>query len=388
MPKYRYQSSKIMKPIKRDIQNLIEKWLFKQKIIIIYGARQVGKTTLVKELLKKYGDSADYFNCDFINVRQALQQQDPVALKRIIGEALLVVFDEAQRVENIGLILKILHDTYPNVQIIATGSSSFDLASKIKEPLTGRGLEFKLYPFSIRELSQIYRHLELAEQINNLLIYGSYPEIIYAAASDVKRLLDDLTDKYLYKDILEFETVKQPTLIVKLLQLLAFQVGNEVSINELATTLAVTRKTVERYLELLEKAFIIFRLKSFSRNLRKELSKKEKIYFYDLGIRNSLIAQYNPLSLRMDKGALWENFCVVERLKYREYTEIYGNMYFWRTHDQKEIDYVEEYEGILHGYEFKWNTNKYKIPEEFITTYKNSIVTVINNSNIWDFLGL
>jgi hypothetical protein len=376
-----------MKTLDRDLQKIIEKWLFKNKVITIYGPRQVGKTTLAKKLLNKYGNEQNYFNCDHINVRDSLQHLEPLSLKKIIGNAKIVVFDEAQKIENIGLILKILHDTYPELQIIATGSSSFDLANRIQEPLTGRGLEYILYPFSLHELTQIYRRIDLNNQLEQLLLFGSYPEIVQASSqTDARNLLDNLTNKYLYKDVLEFETIKHPNFIVKLLQLLAFQVGNEVSIHELANNLNISRKTVERYLDILEKAFVIFRLKAFSRNLRKEITKKEKIYFYDLGIRNSLIAQYNPLNLRQDKGALWENFCIVERLKYLEYTEHHGNKYFWRTHDQKEIDYVEDYDGILHGYEFKWDGKSYKIPKDFLTGYPGSSVTIIDRNNYLDFL--
>lgn len=375
-----------MKNINRDITPIIERWLFKNKIIIIYGARQVGKTTLVKKLLEKYGDSGNYFNCDIIHIRNSFNQQDPVTLKRIVGDARLIVLDEAQRIEDIGMVLKILHDTYPNIQIIATGSSSFDLSNKTKEPLTGRSLEFILHPFSLRELLQIYSPIELINQIEQLVIYGLYPEIVMAPQADARRLLDNLTDKYLYKDIFEFEALKKSSVIVKLLQLIAFQISNEVSLHELATSLGINRKTVERYLDLLEKTFVIFRLKSFSRNLRKELLKKEKIYFYDVGIRNSIIAQLNPLPLRNDKGALWENFCISERLKLREYSEKYGHVYFWRTHDQKEIDFIEESEGVFTGYEFKWEATKYKPPKDFINTYKNSSVNLITKNNFWEFL--
>lgn len=372
--------------IARDIQPLIEKWLFKQKVITIYGARQVGKTTLARQLLQKFGTEQNYFNCDLLQTRQLLQQQDASLLKNVIGNAKFIVIDEAQRIENIGLILKIMHEANPDVQIVATGSSSFDLANKIKEPLTGRGLEFILYPFSLHELTQIYRIDELKAQLERLLIFGQYPEIVKASHENAKRLLDDIADKYLYKDILELESVKKSSIILKLLQLIALQIGNEVSQNEIATILNISRNTVEKYLNLLEKAFIIFRLKSFSRNLRNEIFSKEKIYFCDLGIRNSLIAQYNPLAIRNDKGALWENFCILERLKLREYHEIHSNVYFWRTHNKKEIDYIEEYDGILHAYEFKWSPQKQKIPKDFITAYPNNTFTQIDTENFWNFL--
>jgi uncharacterized protein len=372
--------------IQRDLEKIIQKLLFKGKIITLYGAHQVGKTTLAKQILTQYQSEKGYFDCESMNVRQLLENQEPSSLKRVFGQTKLIVLDEAQRIKNIGILLKLLHDHLPEIQIIATGSSSFDLSNKINEPLTGRGLEFNLYPFSINELSQLYTPNELETQLEKLLIYGSYPEIFNASLEDTKLLLDNLVNKYLYKDILAFESIKNASILEKLLQLLAFQIGNEVSKHELAVSLQINTKTVERYLDLLEKCFIIFSLKPLSRNLRKEITKKEKIFFYDLGIRNSLISQYNPIALRTDIGALWENFCILERLKWRQYSLSYGNTYFWRTHDQKEIDYIEDYNGVLHGYEFKWQNEKYKIPKDFIETYKNSTVTLINNKNFWDFL--
>ncbi|MGD9153262.1 MAG: ATP-binding protein [Gammaproteobacteria bacterium] len=367
-------------------QQNIEKWLFKQKIIVVYGARQVGKTTMVQAILKKFKGKSLYLDCDIVTIRQSLEQEDPLLLKRMLGDVKLLIIDEAQRVQKIGTILKLLHDHCPEIQVIATGSSSFDLANKTNESLIGRGLEFVLYPLALGELTQIYNNFEIQGQLDNLLLYGSYPEIIMAARDDAIRLLNDLTNKYLYKDILEFENIKKPDLIIKLLQLLAFQVGNEVSRNELAVTLQVSRATINRYIDLLEKAFVIFRLTPFSRNLRKEITSKEKIYFYDLGVRNSLIAQFNPLHLRADVGALWENFCVVERLKYRQHAEMYGHKYFWRTHDQTEIDYIEDYDGVLHGYEFKWKESKYAPPKAFLQAYPNSSIELIHNKNFWNFL--
>lgn len=376
-----------MKILARDLKKNIEKWLFKGKILIIYGARQVGKTTLAKEILQTYGKEQDYYDCELSSVRNILEQPEPVLLKRAFGNTKLIVLDEAQKIANTGITLKILHDHLPDLQIVVTGSSSFDLANEVNEPLTGRSLEFILYPISLHELSSVYKTHELQSYLENLLIYGSYPEITTSSyTEDSRRLLDDLTNKYLYKDILAFETIKNSKLLAKLLQLIAFQIGAEVSMHELAITLQISPKTVEKYLDLLEKAFVIFRLKAFSRNLRKEISKKDKIYFYDLGIRNSLIAQFNPLNLRHDVGALWENFCIVERLKYRSYNEIPGNIFYWRTHDKKEIDYIEENNGQINGYEFKWKPSKYKKPQIFLDTYKNSSITVIDSTNFWQFL--
>ena len=375
-----------MEYIRRDLQNIIEKWLFKGKLITIFGARQVGKTTLVKHLLKEHGNEKDYFNCDIISVRQALQSQDPNLLRRYIGYSKFIVIDEAQRISDAGLILKLLYDHFPELQIIATGSSSFELSSKLNEPLTGRAIEFKLFPFSLNELQQKFTFSELDSHVEFFMRYGLYPEITQKNESEAVVLLNNLADKYLYKDILEYEQIKRPDMLVKLLQLLAFQLGNEVSKHELGQQLSLNRATVERYLDLLEKVFIIFRLKSFSRNLRKEISKKEKIYFFDTGIRNSLISRFNPLEFREDKGALFENFCIVERMKYLQRNEFIRKPYFWRTHDKKEIDYIEEYNDQLDGYEFKWQPKKIKAQKDFLATYKNSTYTLISRRQMWDFI--
>lgn len=359
---------------------------FQEKVIIIYGARQVGKTTLAKKLLEKYDPQGGYYNCEILSVRNSLSTTEPSLLKRYFGDKKLLVFDEAQFVPDIGRVLKVLIDTFPETQIIATGSSSFDLANKTSEALTGRALQFVLYPFSYSELAQIYDPIQLEVQLDNFLTYGSYPEIVLASDKDAQILLDDLSSKYLYKDILEFENLKRSDIIFKLLQLLALQIGQEVSLNEIANTLQTNRKTVARYIDLLEKSFVIFRLNSFSRNLRKEISKGFKIYFYDIGIRNSIIQQFQPIGIRNDKGAIWENFLVVERLKMLQTSTINPNRYFWRTHDQQEVDYLEEYNGKIIGYELKWNGKKAKIPGLFSTTYQNSETHIIDRNNFHQFL--
>lgn len=371
---------------RRQIESTIDDWIGKGKILVIYGPRQVGKTTLAKSLLSRHGKMRDYFNCEILGVRQALQRQDPQELYSLFGGAQFIVLDEAQKVTNIGLILKIFHDAYPQIQIIATGSSSFELSNKISEPLTGRALEFTLFPLSLQELTQASTRVDIQGKLESLLRFGSYPEIINSSEKAARVLLDNITSKYLFQDVLEHEQIKKSTLLMNLVQLLALQVGSEVSMNELATTLATGRKTIERYLDLLEKAFVIVRLRSFSRNLRNEIGKKQKIYFYDLGIRNSLIAQYNPLHLRDDVGVLWENFVIIERLKYLRYNQISSNIFFWRTHDQKEIDYIEESDGKLHGYEIKWNKDTYKIPQQFLDTYKHSDIKLVNKNNFLDYL--
>lgn len=371
--------------IKRNLEQILEKWLFKGKILIVYGARQVGKTTMVKNILGKYDESKVYFDCEDIEVKQILEEQNHLALKDFFGDRKLVVLDEAQKVLNIGMVLKVFHDHYPDVQIIATGSSSFDLSNKINEPLTGRALEFSLYPFSLSELSQIYQPHELNAKLPSFLIWGMYPDVIMGGQENAQILLNNLSGQYLYKDVLEFEHLKRSDLLLDLLQLLALQVGCEVSLHELAINLHVGRETVRRYIDLLEKSFVIFRLRAFSRNLRKEIGKKQKIYFYDLGIRNSLINQYNTLNLRNDIGALWENFCVVERIKHLQNIEQSAGRYFWRTHDQKEVDYLEEYNGKLEGFEFKWDKDKFTAPKDFLR-YPHSSVSLVNRHNYKKFL--
>lgn len=375
------------KTIKRDIQDNLEKWLFKGKIIILYGARQVGKTTLAKQLLKKYANSSAYFNCEIISVKQALEKEDPVALRNFLGKGEFFVLDEAQKVENIGLVLKLLIDTYPKIQIIATGSSSFDLADRISEPLTGRALEFILYPFSLPEMKKLFPQQTKYDFLERFLIYGSYPEIAQSQKDDAQLLLDNLSSKYLYKDILIYDRIKKPNLLISLLQYLALQIGQEVSTNELANKLRCSRDTVVNYLDILEKSFIIFRLRAYSRNYRKEISKKQKIFFTDLGIRNSIISRYNSLNVRDDIGFLWENFCVSERFKKLQTLNINCQRYFWRTQDKKEIDYVEEYNNRLIGYEFKWKKGRVPQPKEFLS-YNNSSVHLINQDNFEkDFLA-
>lgn len=390
---------------KRIIQEKIEHWLFKGKIIVIYGARQVGKTTLAKNILEKYArqdkefvekdydlnrpDSLyKYLNCELFTVKKALETTNEESLKSYLGNAKLVVLDEAQKIANIGLILKILIDTYPEIQIIATGSSSFDLANKLAEPMTGRAIQFMLYPLSLQEIYSKYDKFKVEAKLENILRYGSYPGIIDLPENDSKILLETICSNYLYKDILEFENIKNSKVLLELLQLLALQVGNEASFHEIGNSLNISSQTVKKYVDLLEKCFVIFSLKAFSRNKRKEISKSVKVYFYDLGIRNCIIQNFNPLKIRSDVGAIWENFCISERIKYNHNNQRFVNTYFWRTFDQKEIDFIEEHSGQLEGYEFKWGKTdkKFKPPESFIKTYDNSNVLRIDQSNYWEFL--
>lgn len=315
----------------------------------------------------------------------ALAVQNAKKLRAFLGNGNFFVIDEAQKVKNIGLNLKIIVDTYPEIQVIATGSSSFSLSAQIGEPLVGRMFKYILYPFSLKETYSATKPTK--EQLETLLVYGSYPDIITGKASPKIDYLTLLSGNFLYKDIAGFEEIRKPELLRNLLELLAYQLGNEISYNELATKLGVRRETILRYIYILEEAFIIFRLYPFSRNLRNEIGRKHKVYFYDLGIRNAIINKFDPLEVRNDSGALWENFCIIERKKQIQDNHWYRGTYFWRTTSQKEIDYVEDYDGSLYAYEFKWGNKDYKIPKEFMNAYPRSSATIINRSNYLEWLS-
>ncbi len=372
----------------RLLEAQIERYLFRQRAIVLYGARRVGKTTLVKQLLTKHSDQRTrYLNCDLLSVRGALQVEEATALKAFIGEQDLLVLDEAQQIENIGRILKILVDEFPALQVIATGSSSFGLGNQTAEPLTGRMYRFELYPLALGELAGDQGYSAVEPRLDFLLRFGSYPAIVALSEDEARVALDELVSNYLYRDALAFIGMRKSTVLTKLLELLARQLGQEVSYQELGETVGIDRRTVVGYIDLLEQCFILFRLGAFSRNLRKEVAKSVKIYFYDLGVRNGIIQNFAPLSLRNDVGALWENFCIVERLKLLRYRQQFANQYFWRTYDQKELDYLEEADGILAGYEFKWSpTAKAKEPTDFLRAYPGSRVERIDRSNYWRFL--
>ena len=371
----------------RELQSVIQERCFKGKAIILLGARQVGKTTLLKTIIKEQYVDALYLNCDEPQTVAALSNRNLKELQMIVGANKFVVIDEAQKVNDIGLTLKLIVDNIPDVQIIATGSSAFELRNRLNEPLTGRKLEYQMFPISSKEIYQSLGYIDLKGTLETRLIYGSYPDIL-KNANDAQALLRMLADSYLYKDILATDNLRKPEVLDKLLRALAFQVGSEVSYNELAKTVGTDSKTVERYIELLEKCYIIFRLHGLSRNLRNELKKSKKIYFYDNGIRNAVIQQFAPLELRNDVGALWENFFISERMKHNHYQQNYCNIYFWRTKSQQEIYYIEEQNGQMTAFEMKWNPKKSNatIPDAFLKAYDVKETVVITPDNYLEYL--
>jgi uncharacterized protein len=371
--------------ILRQIQTLVNQKIGQGKAILITGPRQTGKTTLLKQIFTDHKDVL-WLNGDDPETRIQLEDVTVTKWKRIIGSKTTLVLDEAQRIKNIGLKLKLITDQIPHVQVVATGSSAFELANEINEPLTGRKWSFHLFPVSYSELENHYGFLDVQKTLGERLVFGSYPEVV-TAEYDQRDVLNQLTDSFLYKDILMWDRVKKPEKLTKLLQALSFQVGSEVSYNELGKTVGLDNQTVENYLSILEQTFVIFRLPPLSRNLRKELKKKRKIYFYDNGIRNAVIAQYQPLELRQDVGALWENWLISERKKWLHYNQVYANSFFWRTVDQQEIDYVEESDGRMTALEFKWNPKKKKnMPKAFAKAYPTSQWQIISPANYYEWL--
>ncbi len=372
--------------IPRILLELVEKRLSDQKAIILLGPRQVGKTTLLKHLVTKLNQDHLWWNGDETDIRQMLEEPTSTMLKSLIGSHNLVIIDEAQRIANIGLCIKLIYDNLPDVKVIATGSSAFELANQINEPLTGRKWEYNMFPISFEEMVNHTDLLSEKRLLEHRLIFGYYPEILNQPGNE-RPILNQLSDSYLFKDILVWERVQKPDRLEALVQALALQLGNEVSYLELSGLSGLDKETVERYILLLERAFIVFRLRSFHRNHRTELKKSRKIYFYDNGLRNSIINNFNPIDLRSDKGALWENFLVTERMKRLHYNQIFVNRYFWRTHEKQEIDYIEDRNGILYGYEFKWNPNsKEKFPKTFAKVYPDSQLNLITSANFSNFV--
>ena len=373
--------------IKRVIKNSIQADYRREKVIVLLGARQVGKTTLLSEL-QEGANKVLSLNCDNVDDVLLLESKTSTELKYLLSSYDLVFIDEAQRVKNIGLTLKMIGDLKLKTQVVVTGSSSFDMANEVNEPATGRLIEYNLYPFSLSELAIETSEREEKRLLETRMVYGLYPEVV-TEPGDAKRILMGLTNNYLYKDLFMFRGIKKPDLIQKLVRALALQLGNEVSYNELSSLLGVDRGTIETYINLLEKCFVVFRLDSFSRNLRNEIKKGKKIYFYDNGIRNAVLSNFAPLELRNDTGALWENLMVSERVKRNSYLGDFAQLFFWRTHEQQEIDLVEEQDGVLRTFEFKWNDKvKVKRPKSFVDAYPNSTYEVVTPENYWNFIRI
>lgn len=372
--------------INRLLEKLLAKKMADKKAVILLGPRQAGKTTLITQFTQTGKEKPLIWNGDEADIRTMLESSTSAKLKNLIGGHKLLIIDEAQRIKNIGLCIKLIVDNIPGVKIIATGSSAFELANKINEPLTGRKWEYQLYPLSYAEMVQYHGEPDEKRLLEQRLVYGYYPEVVTSPGSE-KELLKQIADSYLYKDILTWEKIHKPDKLERLVQALAFQIGNEVSYNELSRVTGLDNHTVEKYIHLLEKSFVVFRLSSLSRNLRNELKKSRKIYFYDNGLRNAVINQFNPVGLRNDTGALWENFLVSERMKHTHYNSIYCNRYFWRTHAQQEIDYIEEREGELFAFEFKWNKKKkVKFPRSFTSAYPKAKTKLITPDNFEEFV--
>lgn len=374
--------------IKRYILSKIKQDLIPGKVVVVYGPRQAGKTTLLNEIKSELGEKTLFVSGEDRFVQEWLSSRSIAILKRNIGDYKILMIDEAQHISQIGLNLKLIVDHIENIKVIATGSSSFELANQIGEPLVGRKWQFDLFPIAQIELKDRENYLSTKENLPERLVFGSYPEVITTIGLEKKKqLLNSIIDHYLFKDILALKGLKRSQKLIDLLKLLAFQIGKEVSISELASNLRVNFTTVEHYLDLLAKTFVIIRVDGFSRNLRKEITKNSRYYFYDNGIRNALINNFNDLKTRNDVGQLWENYIVLERLKKRTYTQIFANQYFWRTYDQKEIDLVEEREGKLFGYEIKWGDKKIKEPKIWRKIYPNAEFEVINQENYFDFIA-
>ena len=375
--------------ISRLLQQNIKEACFKSKIIILLGARQVGKTTLLKNLRNELQVKSNWLNADEGDVLDELTKANTSSrLMQFLGEENeLVIIDEAQQIPAIGKKLKLLHDNFPDKQFIASGSSAFELKDKTNEPLTGRKITFHLYPISYEELKNHTSKTEINRTINSRLVFGNYPEIINNPGRE-REILIEIANSYLYKDILKMDGIRKSNHLEKLLQALAFQLGNEVNFHELAQTIGnIDTATVEKYLDLLEKTFVIFKLPAFSRNLRNEIKKGKKYYFYDNGIRNVLLSNYALPDMRLDKGALWENYLISERMKFNAYHSLHPNSYFWRTHDQAEIDLIEEQNGIMNAYEIKWKENKVKFPNSFLEAYPQHTTKVINLENFSKFIS-
>ncbi len=372
--------------IERIIQKDIERDFFLGKAVVVLGARQVGKTTLIDSITKSRIDDCIFFNGDEADTHVIFSNPTAVKIRNFIGDKKIVIIDEAQRINDIGIVVKLMVDQIKDIQVIVSGSSSLELANKINEPLTGRVFEYELFPISLGEM---VNHCDLLEETRNLhhrLVYGYYPEVVNSLGKE-KRLLSNISGSYLYKDLLTYEKIKKPKVLDKLVRALSLQIGSEVSYNELSQIVGIDKETVEKYIDLLEKAFVVFKVDAFSRNVRNEIKKSKKIYFYDNGIRNAVIGNFTQVDLRNDIGALWENFFVSERKKYNAYRGFYGSTYFWRTKQQQEIDLVEEVDGKLTAIEIKWNQNKkVKFPKTFLEAYDVDKTIIVTPDNYYEYL--
>ena len=372
--------------IKRTIEQQIEAMTGNQKAVIVMGARQVGKSTLLETLLGGRSDVM-WMNGDDPDVHQLFEQMTSTRIRTLLGDKRILVIDEAQRIADIGLKMKLVTDQVKDVQIIATGSSSFELASKVNEPLTGRKREFRMFPLTFGE---VVNHTNLLDELRLLphrMVYGYYPEVVCNPGNE-HPILKELSDSYLYRDILSLDGISKPDKLIRLLQALSFQIGSQVNYSEVGRLVGIDPKTVERYIDVLEKSYIIFRLGSFSRNLRNELKSSRKIYFWDLGIRNAVIGNLSQVENRTDAGALWENFCIAERMKQLSYRGSFAQSWFWRTQQQKEIDYIEEEDGQIKAFEFKWNDRNAttRIPLAFATAYPDAAFQVVTPQVVSEFL--
>jgi len=374
--------------IQRTLLNIIKEDLFQGKTILIYGPRQAGKTTLLEMISNELSQSIKMLDCDEPDVRKDLTDSTSVKLKQLIGDSKVIMIDEAQRIKNIGLTLKLIQDKIKDVQVIVTGSSALELSNKINESLTGRKYEYLLLPISTVEMISYTDLMTEKRLFESRLLYGMYPDVLNQPGNE-RKILNNLAGSYLYKDIFAFQDVRKPEIIENLLETLALQVGSEVSYHELGNHLGIDQLTVRRYIDLLEKTFVVFRLRAFSRNVRNEIKKSRKIYFYDNGIRNALISNFSSVKLRVDKGALWENFIVSERKKWLNNNALSTRHFFWRTTQQQEIDYIEDRDGVINAYEFKWGGKKnQKFPVTFTKAYPDAKTQLITPENYFDFIGV
>ena len=367
----------------RLLENIIKEKIYRGKAIVIVGARQVGKTTLINKILKD--EDFLFLDADDPTIRNLLLSPNTEQIRTIIANSKIVFIDEAQRIEGIGITLKIITDQFKEVQLFVSGSSSFDLGNQLNEPLTGRKWEYELFPINWEEYENTIGFVKSEQQVENRLLYGFYPEVLNNPGNE-REILKNLVNSYLYRDILAFSDIRKPEVLEKLLQALALQMGSEVNYNELAQTVGINKITIQKYIEILEKSYIIFRLNSYSKNVRNEIKRNRKIYFYDNGIRNMIIGNFTQIDLRLDKGVLWENFLISERRKQNLYKDTFANMYFWRTKQQQEVDFVEEKEAIITGFEFKWKAKKNeRLPETFVKAY-NAKTEIIDRNNFRNFV--